>query len=139
MRVKAYLHFCVAIIEGVDADTGKRYFGECFCTTTADISAGGVCLAHRNVLLPGMQVELSIPSTHSVKKCLECEKAFMSVNTLELEPIYGKVVWATKNRCGITFEKLSVRNDNILSKFIWDEHISDVRNSRVQVMRQRKF
>ncbi|PLX69189.1 MAG: hypothetical protein C0602_07150 [Denitrovibrio sp.] len=139
MRVQARLHFCVSIIEGINQKTGTYTYDKCFCTTSADISLGGICIAHNGELNVGFDVEISTPEKMTRPECISCEKAFLYTNELELQPIIGKVVWSTGNRCGISFKKMTVRNENILSKFIWDEHLNDVRSVKQQVTKQRKF
>jgi len=139
MRVQARLHFCVSIIEGVNQTTGRKEYGKCFCTTSADISLGGICIAHKGQVNVGFEVEISTPEKMIRQECLSCEKGFLYKNELALQPITGKVVWSTNNRCGIAFDSISVRNENILSKFIWDEHLGEVRSVKQQVVKNRKF
>jgi len=139
MRVKSRMHFCVSIIESVDQETGAFIYGNCFCTVTADLSLGGMCVAHTGKVQAGFDVEISTPSKMVSMTCLSCDKAYLYKNDLDLEPIYGKIIWATKDRCGISFNKITRRNENILSKFIWDEHLTSVRSNKKEVARQKKF
>lgn len=139
MRVRARLHFCISVIEGVNHETSTFNYGACFCTATSDVSLGGICVTHDGSLKPGAEVEISTPEKMTQMACLSCEKAFLYKNELDLEPIYGRVRWVTNDRCGIEFIKLAVRNENILSKYIWEEHLSSVRSKKAQVVRQKKF
>lgn len=139
MRVNSRLHFCISIIEGVNQKTGRFEYGKCFCTTSADISLGGICFAHKGQVNVGFRVEISTPDKMTQNECLSCDKAFLHRNELELQPIVGRVVWSTGNRCGVAFERLTVRNENILSKYIWEEHLDDVRSVKRQISKTRKF
>lgn len=139
MRVKARLHFCVSVIEGINHETNSYTYGNCFCTTSSDISLGGMCFSHNGKVNVGFDVEITTPEKMIKNACMTCEKAYLYKNELELQPIRGKVVWATKDRCGVEFIKLSTRNENILSKYIWEEHLNTVRTKKEQVIRQRRF
>lgn len=139
MRVKTRLHFCVSIIEGVNEETGAHLYGDCFCTSTIDISLGGVCIPHSGILNVGYNVELTTPESMSLQKCLTCDNSYLYSNKLELTTIVGEVMWVSETNCGITFKNLSRRNENILSKFIWDEHLDEIRNSREKAVIHRKF
>jgi len=139
MRVNTRLYFCISVVEIRDKETGNIEYGDCFCTNTADISLGGMCISHKTTLTPGTVLEINIPQKTSRAECLACDKAYVLRNELDLDKMYGKVVWATKNLCGIRFMKYSVRNENILSKFIWDKHLDTVRDSKDQIVRNRKF
>ncbi|ADD69029.1 type IV pilus assembly PilZ [Denitrovibrio acetiphilus DSM 12809] len=139
MRVKSRLHFCVSVIEGKDTETGKHRYGNCICATTTDISIGGMCIPDAGKLELGQRVELSPPGKMTQPACLNCEEAYLHKNHLDLTPIAGRIVWQEGGRCGVQFTNLSRRNENVLSKFIWEEHLHGVRNSKKQSRTPRKF
>ncbi|PLX66802.1 MAG: hypothetical protein C0603_11425 [Denitrovibrio sp.] len=139
IRVSASLHFCVTLVEGVDPDTQKFIYGDCFCALTTDISLGGIRIAHNGKVNVGFEVEISTPEVMSREKCLSCKESFMHKNDLALTPLYGRIVWVKEGLCGIKFTNVKIRNENILSKYIWDEHLETVRKEKSKIVRQPKF
>jgi c-di-GMP-binding flagellar brake protein YcgR len=131
MRTKAKLDFCVSFITEYSEDGAND--SRCFCTSTIDLSVGGMCITHKGNLEVGDLLEFYTPKTLKMKKCLSCEHSYLMDNELELAPIQGKVVWASDRLCGIKFLSLSVRNENIISKFVWDKHLTQVRTHRNKV------
>lgn len=139
MRVEAGLDFCITVVEGVDHENDTLEYGKCLCTKTIDISIGGLCCAHKKILHEGDRVKVSVPSAMIHSTCLTCKHVYKHKNDLEMQPVYGKVVWVRENKCGIEFTKLSARNENILAKYIWEEHLKTIRAQKKRVVRQRKF
>jgi len=139
IRVKARLHFCISVIEGQDPETDGYQLGDCFSTSSADISLGGICIPHGGKLNVGFEVVVATPENLTNMKCLTCEKAYLRKNGLTLEPILGRVVWTNQTKCGIAFKALSKKNENTLSKYIWSRHLSKVRESKEKIIRNRKF
>lgn len=139
MRVDSRLHFCISIIDGVNEETGDNSYGDCFCTKTIDISLGGICIPHGGKLNIGDNVEISSPQKMKRPKCLSCEHSYIFANDLDITPISGSVVWIRENKCGIEFKMLSRRNENLLSKFIWDEHLDGVRDNKKSTVLHKKF
>lgn len=137
MRVSSRMHFCISVISGADDETGKKNISDCFCTVTSDISLGGMCISHDGSLKKGMGLQISTPHKLTKMNCLSCEKSFMFKNRLELDNLRGDVVWATEDKCGISFTHMSIRNENILSKFIWEEHLSHVRDKKKTLSRRK--
>lgn len=138
MRVKSAIHFCINVIEGIDEETGKYLYGKCFSASTTDISLGGMCISHSGDINVGFGLEISTPEKKTKAACMTCENAYLHNNPLALTPIFGTVVWMTSDRCGVKFSNLSVRNENILSKYIWEAHLDGVRNTKKH-MGKRKF
>ena len=138
IRVKSAIHFCINVIESIDEETGKYLFSKCFSASTIDISLGGMCISHCGDINVGFGLEISTPEKMTKQSCMTCENAYLHKNPLALTPIFGTVVWMTSDRCGIKFNKLSIRKENILSKYIWEAHLNGVRNSK-QHISKRKF
>jgi c-di-GMP-binding flagellar brake protein YcgR len=139
MRVDSRLHFCISVVEGIDEEAGKYIYGSCFCTLTEDISLGGICIHHGGKLNEGDSVEISTPQKMKRAECLTCEDSYMFTNNLDLLPIFGKVLWIRGSKCGIEFRNLSRRNENVLSKFIWDEHLDGIRDNKKKDVVHKKF
>jgi len=139
MRVNSRIHFCISVIESKDNVTGAYIYSDCFCSTTTDISLGGICISHGGKLNAGNSVEISTPQMMKRPECLSCEKSYLFASDLDLTPITGKVVWVKETKCGILFENLSRRNENILSKHIWDNHLDGVRDNKKKAVVHKKF
>jgi len=139
MRVDSRLHFCISVVENIDEEAGKYIYGNCFCTVTEDISLGGISIHHSGKLNEGESVEISTPQKMKRAECLSCEDSYLFANDLDLLPIFGEVTWIQGDKCGIEFRNLSRRNENILSKFIWDEHLDTVRDNRKKDVIHKKF
>lgn len=128
MRVKLSLDFCVTAI----LHPGEKHADEssCFVTKTVDVAMGGVCVSHKNILRQGDMVELRTKNCLTNTQCLSCEYAYFMSNKYEMTPVKAQVVWATPTRAGLKFVNLAVRNENILSKIVWDAHLNEVRGNR---------
>lgn len=127
IRVKMQIEFCVSPLGAFDSGTENE---DCcsFITKTIDISLGGICIAHNGKLAAGDAVELRTKNSLTSMKCLNCTSVLFMDSTYELQPIEADVVWSNDQYAGIKFRKLSIRNENILSKAIWDSHIQNVRS-----------
>jgi len=132
IRINARQDFCITVIEGTNPATELPIRGNCFCTSSIDISEGGMCIVHDGKLNVGFDVEIINPKKSSRLECLSCQDAFLKKNDLDITPITAKVVWSHGNRCGIKFINLSRYNENVISKFVWDAHISKVRQSKIK-------
>lgn len=129
IRVKLVIDFCVTSIPY--AESSENSEGNfCFSTKTVDISFGGACIVHNGVLKVGDVLELRTKNALTRTHCLKCEQVYFMGSSYELQPIEGMVVWAADRRAGVSFKKLTVKNENVLSKLIWDKHIKGVRDDK---------
>lgn len=103
----------------------------CFRTRTIDISVGGACITHENVLKVGDRIELRTKNCLTNSRCLSCNDVLFMLCKIELQPIEAEVVWVADKRAGIHFHNLSARNENILNKLVWEHHLDKVRKERV--------
>jgi len=129
IRVRVELDFCVTNVRRPDtpeAETEKI----CFRTKSLDISAGGICFGQKNVLQVGDIVEMRTKNSLTHSMCLRCDSAYFMSTEIELQPMEGVVVWATDSIAGVKFSNLSLRNENIINKIVWENHLRDVRNSK---------
>ena len=129
MRAKVTIDFCVTTIPYADIPDDSEV-GFCFSSKSVDISTGGACITHNNKLSLGDKVEILTKNNLTHTKCLNCQDVFFMGTQHELMPISGVVVWATPKRAGIRFVHLSVRNENLLNKLVWDAHLANIRNSK---------
>lgn len=129
IRVNLVIDFCVTSIPYVESSE-NREGNFCFSSKTVDISFGGACIVHDGMLKTGDKVEVRTKNVLTRAQCLKCEHVYFMGTQHELQPISAVVVWANGRRAGIKFDSLSVRNENILSKLIWDNHIKSVRDEK---------
>jgi c-di-GMP-binding flagellar brake protein YcgR len=129
MRVRVSIDLCVTSVKRPGADESETD-KICFRTKTLDISAGGICFGQKNVLKVGDVVELRTKNCLTKQACLTCEDVYFMSGKHELQPLQGVVTWVTDSIAGIKFHKLSLRNENFISKLVWDTHLEEVRNSR---------
>ena len=129
MRARVTVDFCVTTTPYAEiSDEGDH--STCFSSKTVDISVGGACITHNNNLKLSDKVEMRTKNNLTHTKCLNCQDVYFMGTEYELMPISGVVVWVTPKRAGIRFTKLSVRNENIISKLVWDSHIKNVRDNK---------
>lgn len=129
MRVRVNIDLCITSVirPGVpETETANI----CFRTKSLDISAGGICFGQKNILQVGDMVELRTKSCLTKQACLNCEDVYFMSGKYELQPLEGVVMWVTDSIAGVKFHKLSLRNENVISKIVWDSHLEEVRNSR---------
>ncbi|MGE4267420.1 MAG: PilZ domain-containing protein [Deferribacterales bacterium] len=129
MRVRVTLDLCVTSVRRRGAPESETA-NICFRTKSLDISAGGICFGQKNILKIGDIVEMRTKNCLTKQACLTCEDVYFMSTKHELQPLEGVVMWVTDSIAGVKFHKLSLRNENVISKLVWDSHLEEVRNSR---------
>ena len=109
-------NLCVTILKNYKPGSKKKSYGRCVFSVTKDFSGGGVCIAHKNMLIEGEYVEIN--SRHNLSKldCLDCDYLKLVDEKFCTKGIIGKVVWRNSRFCGIEFIDVLPSDQSILKK-----------------------
>lgn len=130
IRTRISLDACVVKVKSIDEETGERQYLSCFHTSVADIGEGGICVSHRDNLIPGDIVELRTKNSLTMKRCLTCEHYFGFEPILQLGVLTGEIVWRTKRRAGIKFINITKEDKKKISTYVWATEIDNAKSNK---------
>lgn len=127
VRANLELHVCAALIREHDEAFEQVTYSRCFSTTTKNISAGGACIVHKNLLVTGDKLKFINRYGALTDKCLSCKDLPALDETLMIEPVFAEVKWRTNISAGIEFVKIREEDREAIHRLMWEQHVKEVR------------